>query len=81
MYLKVKELPATKLRLKKALINKEIICLESDYNAQDTSYKAIDLNHLLKMWDGFHYNIKGNNQDAEGWACLGTSYYYKFIKA
>ena len=81
MYLLNKELPATKLRLKKALISGEIMLMEKNDKVCEEYNVVVNLESVLKLWDGFNYAPKYRNENDEGRAYLGTSYYYKFIKA
>lgn len=78
-FIKVSEAPKTKYQLKKAILNGTIEVYEADLN-WDKEYKKIgNVNSLINMWDGFHYSIKyqGDGEKVV-WACLGTSFYYKF---
>jgi len=77
-YLKASEAPKTKLRLKKAILNGSILVYECNMN-NDNKYTLLEnINTIIKLWEGFHYNLAGNE---EAKAYLGTSFNYKFANA
>ena len=77
-FLKVSEVPATKLRLKKAILNGTVKVYEVDYN-RDNVYRLVEnVNLLIKLWSGFHFNPKYYSPEQVASASLGTSFYYKF---
>ena len=80
-FIKVSEAPKTKLQLKKAILNGSIIVFEKDCNWETNYRKLDDFNSIIKAWEGFRYAVKYQANTDEVYACLGTSFFYKFINA
>ncbi len=80
-FLTASQVPQTKLRLKKAILNGTIVVFENNSDYDNGYGKVTDISSLLELWHGFHYRPTNQNQNNEAWACLGTSFYYKFAKA
>ena len=79
-FLKATEVPQTKLRLKKALLDGSILLFENNSN-RDNIYRKIDPTNVIDMWHGFIFSPKCIGENNEAAAYLGTSFYYKFAKA
>jgi hypothetical protein len=77
-FITVSQAPKTKLQLKKAILNGSILVFEKDMN-RDEDYKQIDANNIIKdFWNGFRFAPKYQGESSVAYACLGTSFYYKF---
>jgi hypothetical protein len=80
-FLTSSQVPQSKLQLKKAILKGTIEVFENNNNFDSVYRKVTDINCLLELWNGFYYRPKTQNQNNIAWACLGTSYYYKFANA
>jgi hypothetical protein len=80
-FLKVTEAPATKLRLKKAILKGEIKVYEKDMNNDLPFNELKSVNCILQLWEGLRYTPKYHSQESIANAYLGTSFNYKFVKA
>ena len=80
-FLTSSQVPQSKLQLKKAILKGSIVVFEIDSNREEAYRKVNNVNSIIQMWDGFFFKPKCQNQNNEAWACLGTSFYYKFANA
>ncbi len=79
-FLTVSEIPKSKLQLKKALLNGSIKIHEIDINCEKKYRQLEDVSPIFKIWEGFRFAPKYQNEKSEAYACIGTSFYYKFSK-
>lgn len=80
-FIKASEAPKTKLQLKKAILNGSIIVFEKDMNLEMNYTRLEDTTTIIKLWKGFNFAPKYQAPTSDVYACLGTSYYYKFANA
>lgn len=80
-FLTAAQVPQSKLQLKKAILKGSIVVFEINMDCQDEYKKMTNVNSIIQMWDGFFFRPKCQNQNNEAYACLGTSFYYKFANA
>ncbi len=80
-FIKVSESPNTKLKLKKAILNGSIIVFEKDINLEKNYSKLNNVSSILNLWHGFIFAPKCQGETDDATACLGTSFYYKFVNA
>lgn len=74
--------PKTNKFSKAAFLNKivkgEILVYEKNDNVDNNYYLTDDIEILIKLKSGLHFNANYNNRAEDLQAYLGTSYYYKF---
>ncbi len=80
-FLTAAQVPQSKLQLKKAILKGSIVVFEINMDCQNEYKKMTNVNSIIKAWDGFFFRPKCLNQNEAAWACLGTSFYYKFANA
>ncbi len=77
-FIKVSEAPKTKLQLKKAILSGSILVYVANFNHSPDFTKLDSVDSIIKIWNGFKYAPKYLGETNHAYACVGTSFYYKF---